>query len=127
MKNDLKEYLPMFIENMRECAVNIDNLVGRLKGKEFLEDDYEGLRRQFHTIKGDARILGFTSLASFSETIELMIKSHLSEKKTLSDHEWEAIATAKKEIEKNIDHIEETGGEIDMAGQIKQVRQRLGN
>lgn len=71
---DMAELREAFFQQAGEILENLNGYIMALE-KNPVEDNWKSLKRCFHTLKGDARAMGFGSLATYSHKVEDLIEA----------------------------------------------------
>lgn len=118
------EYLSLFIEEVSEI---IDRLERQLLDYENNRDEEinKGIKRDFHTLKGDFMTYGKTEYTDFFHNLETMWKNPESRKETLISKILEEITKIKKEfgICQNFCNETEENEDIDWSEEINKNRE----
>jgi len=70
--SDMNELRDAFFQQAAEILENLNGYIMAAE-KEPVEENWKSLKRAFHTLKGDSRAMGFTTLGTFAHKVEDLI------------------------------------------------------
>lgn len=108
------EIIQIFIEESGFQLDNFDRIVNDLETNEVNEQAASTLLRELHTIKGNARLSGFSSMGDYVHDLESMIEARLADATPVSKaykdylHRWhDKMHSAVNEIANNLMYMDQ--------------------
>lgn len=119
--SDMAELRDAFFQQAGEILENLNGYILAIE-KDPGEDNWKSLKRCFHTLKGDARAMGFSSLATYAHKVEDLIevlKLRVPEKAS-----FDLLLRCADAFSAFIDTIS-GGGEPDISAIVSQINSKI--
>lgn len=114
-KDDQQKYKALYIQTAREYVEQIRTNLIQLQSKNTSTDNIDTLHREYHSLKGQSEMMGYTNIASLSALLEELFLSIKEKKYTITGEVITKLLDFDDAMKACLDEIENTNNEIDLS------------
>lgn len=120
-KDDQQKYKALYIQTAREYVEQIRNNLLQLQSKNTSSEIIDTLHREYHSLKGQSEMMGYTNIASLAALLEDLFLSVYEKKFTLNEEEITKFLDFDDAMKVCLDEIENTNNETDLTKYINDL------